>query len=165
LIIHLTQKLAKKIKVVPATAFPFHKNPLLDWTANMFMVSRWQCIIITNSHCLYSVLLAGRGLSSESAFIDEGMTALREQMTLDGALQIYDSQIAPHIDSISFCKTNDRRVLGSMNELVFLAKCDLLEIGLPIELVNIRLNETPMSMVRHHNPKLSLLALAKPKIQ
>ncbi|MEK7775107.1 MAG: hypothetical protein AAB305_04395 [Candidatus Zixiibacteriota bacterium] len=46
-----------------------------------------------------------------------------------------------------------------MNDLIYQAKGYLLEVGLPLQLVNMRLNETPLSMLKHHNPKLSLLAL------
>jgi hypothetical protein len=105
--------------------------------------------------------MAGRGVSNESAFIDQGMNILREQMALDGAAQLFDSRIAPYLNSISFCKTNNRRVLGSMNDFVNQMKFYLLEMRMPLESVNTRLNKTPMSMVEHHNPKLSLLALAK----
>ena len=105
--------------------------------------------------------MAGRGISNESGFVNQGMKTLRDQMALDGALQIFDSQIAPYVSAISFSKTNDRRVLGSMNDFVNQTKFYLLEARLPLESVNIRLNETPMSMVMHHNPKLSLLALVK----
>jgi hypothetical protein len=45
MIIRVTQKLAKKIKVAPAAALPFHKNPFLDWTANIFM-----CIALAVHH-------------------------------------------------------------------------------------------------------------------
>jgi len=160
MIFRITQKLAKKIKVVLPAAMPPHDNPFLDWTANLFMVSRWQCILLTNSHCLYSVVMLGKGVSNEQVFVKQSMTVLRDYMASDGLLRLYDAHIAPYADQATCCKAGNRRVLGSMNDLIFQAKCYFLEMCLPIELVSMRLNETPLSMLEHHNSKLSLQALA-----
>lgn len=163
MIIRTTQKLAKKIKVVPVAALPPHDNPLLDWTANLFMISRSQCIILTNSANLYSVVFPGKGVPNGRTFVEQSMKALRDNMALDGITDIFDTMVAPAWDSVNFCKTGDRRVLGSMNDLIYQAKGYLLEVGLPLPLANMRLNETPMTMLEHHNPKMSLLALAGQK--
>jgi len=160
-IFRITQKLAKKIKVVHQAALPPYNNPLLDWTANLFTVSRRQCIILTNSVSLYSVIMPGKGVLNEVAFADRSLNALGKHMAFDGLLGLYGAYIAPHATEATFCRASDRRVLGSMNELVFQAKYYLLEMGLPLELASMRLNETPLSMLRYHNPKLSLLALAE----
>lgn len=161
MIFRVTQKLAKKIKVVPSAPLAPDASPLLDWTANLFMVSRWQCILLSNSLCLYSIVMAGKGIPNEKAFVEQSMRAMRDHMALDGLANIFDTHIAAAMDSVVLCKAGDRRVLGSMNDLVFQAKCYLLEMGLSIELVNMRLNETPLSMVKYHNPKLSFLSLVE----
>jgi len=163
-IFRVTQKLAKKIKVAPLAALPPSKSPFLDWTANLFMVSRWQCIMLTNSCSLYSVVLAGKGITNEKSFADKSLKCLHEYMLLDSTLNLFVAHIAPHMGSATFCKASDRRVLGSINELIFQVRCYLLETELPLPLVNMRLNETPMSMIEQHNPKLAFLALdAQPK--
>lgn len=79
---------------------------------------------------------------------------------LDGTTNLFDTHIAPSMESVAFCKAGDRRVLGSMNNLIYQAEGYLLEMGLPLELVNMRLNETPMSMLEYNNPKSAFLALA-----
>ena len=68
MIIRITQKLGRKIKVVPIAALPPHDNPILDWTVNLFMVSRWQCIILANSASFYSVVFPGKSVPNEQAF-------------------------------------------------------------------------------------------------
>ncbi len=160
LIFHITQKLARKIKVVPAAALPPHENSLLDWTANLFMVSRWQCIILTNSASLYSVVFPGKGVPNGRTFVEQSMKALRDNMALDGIMDIFDTKIASALDSVSFCKTSDRRVLGSMNELVFQAKMDFLHMGRPLEIVNHDLHRTLLSPLKGQYPIEALVALA-----
>jgi len=164
LIFRITQKLAKKIKVEPAPAMPPHDHPFLDWTANLIMVSRWQCVLLTNSRCLYSVVLPGKGVSNEKAFVETSTKALYEYMVLDGCENIFNAHIASHIGAATFCKASDRRVLGSMNDFAYHTRVYLLEMGLPGPLVNSRLNDMPMSMLERTYPKKALLTLAsKPK--
>ncbi len=67
---------------MPAASLPPHDNPLVDWTANLFTVSRWQCILLTNSQSLYSVVLPGKGVPNEWAFVEQSMRALRDNMVL-----------------------------------------------------------------------------------
>jgi hypothetical protein len=160
LIFRVTQKLAKKIKVVPALALPPQDNPFLDWTANLFMVSRWQCILLTNSKSLYSVVLPGKGVSNEQAFAEHSMKSLRDNMALDGIVSIFDTRIEPVLDLVSLCKASDRGVLASMNQLVYQAKCDLIEMGHPLPLVNRRLNRIPMSKLKYHYSVEEFAALA-----
>jgi len=160
MIIRVTQRLARKIKVAPAASVPLQDHPLLDWTAHLFMVSRWQCVIITNSVCLYSVVLPGKGLSSETTFLDRCFQTLHEYMTFDGVSRLFNDNIAPATQDIRFWKAADRRVLGSINDAIFQAKCDLLEIGYPLTIVSKRLNDTPRSMIRHRTPKSELLVIA-----
>lgn len=160
MIIRITQKLAKKIKVVPIAALPPHDNPILDWTANLFMVSRWQCIIFTNSASLYSVVFRGKGVLNEQAFLKQSMKALDDCFMRDGITGLYEAEIAPAIDQVNFCKAGDRRVLGSMNELIFQAKVDFLHMGHPLQLVNHRLNRTLLSLLKGRHPIEALVALA-----
>lgn len=159
MIYRVTQKLAKKIKVLPATSLPPHENAFLDWTANLFMVSRWQCIMLTNSRCLYSVVMAGKGVVSEESFVKQGLEELRDYMALDGMAYLFGAHIAPHVDSATLCKAGDRRILGSMNDLIYQAKRYMLEVDLPLPLVNMRLNEMLLSVLEYRHPKEALLAL------
>ncbi len=161
MIFRITQKLARKIKAAPVTALPPHDNPLLDWTANLFMVSRWQCIILTNSASLYSVVFPGKGIPNKRAFVEQGMKALRDNMALDGVVGIFDTKIATAMDSVSFSKTNDRRVRGSMNELVFQAKMDFLHMGSPLQMVNHGLNRSLLSPLKGRYPIEALISLAR----
>ncbi len=161
MILRLTQKLAKKIKVVPLLSVPSDLNLFLDWTANLFMASRWQIILLTNSRSLYSIVMPGKGLTNQKAFVERAIKSIREYMQLDGTLYLFETNFAPHADKIQFSKTNDRHVLGSMNDLINLAKVYLFELDLPLPLLTMRLNETPMSFLDHRNPKMALIALSK----
>lgn len=159
MIIRITQKLAKKIKVSPPTALPRDPNPFADWTANLFTAERTQYIILTNSTCLYSVLFYGRGITESGIFIDRALSALAEQMRDAGYGPIFDKCIVPLIGEIIFSKTGDRSLLGSMNDHVFCARAHL-EYGASPAGTALKLNSTPMGALDYHYPKEALMRQA-----
>jgi len=160
MIFRLTHKLAGKVKVDTVPALSPCDNPFLDWTANLFMVSRWQCIILTNSVSLYSVVLRGKGIPTGQAFVKQGMDALRQRLALDGLGNVFETEVAPYLGTARFCKAGDRSVLASMNQLVFYAKSVLLDRGDPLPLVNLRINRIPMSKLEYHYSVEEFAALA-----
>jgi hypothetical protein len=152
LIIRLTQKLAKKIKVAPTAALPRDPNPFADWTANLFTAQRTQYIILTNSASLYSVIFYGRGITESDIFIDRALSYLAEHMRGTGFGEIFDKRIIPLAAEIVFSKTGDRSLLGSINDHVQCSKIylDRLDAS-PYEAVR-RLNETPMGALDYRFP-------------
>ena len=125
MIFRLTQKLGKKIGVEPTTCLPPASHPFLDWTANLFTVQRVQYIIVTNTQSLYSVVMFGRGITDGNQFLKRALSSMRQLMEDNGNEFLYQRLIAPHTGRISFSKTGDNRVLGSINELIFQATCHL----------------------------------------
>ncbi len=160
MIIRLTQKLAKKIKEAPTTAAPRAENPFADWTANLFTVGRTQYIILTHSASLYSVVFPGRGVNESDSFIDHAFTALREQMEDAGYGDTFQKHIAPLTGDIRFSKTGDRRVLGSMNDLIQHAQFILADES-PAGTAA-KLNKTPMGALQYQYPRVVLAKLAGP---
>jgi hypothetical protein len=153
MIFRLTQKLGKKIGVEPTTCLPLASNPFTDWTASLFIVQRVQYIITTNTKSLYSIVMFGRGITDDNLFLKRALNSLHQLMEDDGNEFLYQRLIAPHTARISFSKTGDKRVLGSITELVFQAKYHL-EAGevSPFE-ASRRLNDTLMSYIDHRRPR------------
>ncbi|ABA88720.1 hypothetical protein Pcar_1474 [Syntrophotalea carbinolica DSM 2380] len=158
MIIRLTQKLAKKIKVFPTDAAPRTENPFSDWTANLFSAGRAQYIILTHSTSLYSVVFPGRGINDPDRFIEHALSAMGEQMADARYGGVFEKHIAPLAGNIRFSKTGDRCVLGSMNELVQQAKCRLADQSLAFAVKG--LNETPMGALEYLYPRDVLEKLA-----
>lgn len=153
MIFRLTQKLAKKIKLPPLQSLPPGQNPFSDWTANLFTAERAQYIIVTNTASLYSLIMYGRGITNDNELIRRTLSFMREFMTDDGCEFLYRRLIAPHATGVSFSKANDRRVIGSMNELIFESKVYMIERRLSPFETSFRINETPMSYLDYNIPK------------
>jgi hypothetical protein len=63
----------------------------------------------------------GKGITDDSHFIERALSTIREFMENDGQEFIYQRFIAPASATVSFAKTLNRKVTGSMNELVMAA--------------------------------------------
>ncbi len=152
MMIRLTQKLGKKIGVSPKEALPLERNPYADWTGHLFTAKRVQYILLVNTSSLFAVVLFGRGISNDGQLLKMALTGIREAVVDAVGESVYQRLIAPATEQIRFSKTNDRRVLGSINELVFQAKCHLEDDELSPSQVAERLNNTLMSLIKYQTP-------------
>jgi len=125
MIIRLSQKLCTKIKAGKLKEMPLDENPYADWSANLFVVGRTQYIILSNTASLYSCVMYGKEITNDSRFIQRALDSIREFMEADGHTTIYQKHIAPSTGTVSFSKSLNRRVIGSMNELVMAASYKL----------------------------------------
>ncbi len=159
MIFRLSQKLAKKIKTMPRRAFPLDSNVFADWSAHLFTADRVQYIILTNSASLYSTVMYGRGISSDSQFLDQGLGCIREFMMDDNQELIYSRFIAPSAEAVDFSKALNRSITGSMNDLVYHAQMWLTEGDLSPNDTSFKLNEIPMSANGYANSRETLKTL------
>lgn len=118
MILRLSQKLNTKIKAGTLKAMPLDDNPYADWTCNLFTADRTQYIIVSNTKSLYSCVLYGKGISNDYPFIQRVLSSLRAFMEDDGQSFIYQKFVAPSSGTVSFAKTLNRSVIGSMNDLI-----------------------------------------------
>ena len=155
MIFRLTAKLAKKIGLDPLPVLPCDngKDPLLDWNAHLFTVQRTQYILVTNTESLYSLVMPGRGIPTERQFIQSVRTGLQAFVAGQGHhLREVKALLSQDQDTF-FSKIIDRRILGSMNDLIFQSKFRLEEGQQTLFTVSYYLNETPLSYLKYRSPK------------
>ena len=70
-----------------------------------------------------------------------------------GHESIFEKFIVPSMDSVRFSKALNRSVTGSMNELIFQAKYELIEPELSLNEISFRLNEVIMSYLNNGVPE------------
>ena len=153
MIFRVTQKFAKKIGVAPTRCLPLHRNPFADWTAHLFIADRVQYVLLTNTASLYSMVMRGRGISDPNQFLKRAVSQMRQDMCKQEDGDLFQRFIEPKSREVSFSKTGDRRVTGSMNDLIRMAKFHLVEGQDTLFDTSVGLNETPMSCLGHANPK------------
>jgi hypothetical protein len=122
MIFRISQKLGDKIKTNPEVVLPEHDNPFADWSAHLFTVSRIQYIIVSNTKTLYSIIMYAKGINDTAKFVANGITAIKDTLKSDGFEFQYKRFVEPDITSVTFSKNSNRRVIGSMNEMIYFAK-------------------------------------------
>jgi len=159
----LTAKLARKIGIDPLPALPYDKgrNPLLDWHGHLFTVQRTQYILATNTASLYSLVMPGLGITTGRQLVQSLSNSL--QAFLAGQGQKPNAAMAlPSPDlNATFAKITDRRVLGSMNDLIFQSKFRLEDGQQTLFNVSYYLNETPLSYLKYRSPKTAFQELLR----
>jgi hypothetical protein len=142
LTLRLTQKLAARLQVQLAREPAPAANPFSDWCCHWFTVDRYRYLMVTNAPTFFSVVLRSQGMSDEPAFITGMLSGLREYLQQAGHEFAFAQLIAPESAAVLFRPVSDRRILGVMNEFIFMAKCYLDELS-PVETSD-RLNDCPV---------------------
>lgn len=118
MVFHLTDKLRQKLRVSRLDDARVEVPPHLRWYANSFTAERVHYLIATNAASLYSVVWHGRGVRDDGAFLDSFLLHLDAQLDGDGMRSIFERCILPGLHGAALLKTQDRSVLGSMNDMV-----------------------------------------------
>jgi hypothetical protein len=122
MIFRLSQKLATKIKAGKLSEAPLNPNEYADWSANLFKVGRTQCIILSNTKSLYSCLMYAQGITNDRRFIQRSLGLIHDLMEDDGMGDLYERYVLPATGTVTFAKSLNRSVIGSMKELTFSAQ-------------------------------------------
>src|SRR5262249_13993500 len=117
MIFRLLQKLNTKIKAGPLPALPLDDNPLADWSAHLFLADRAQYILLSNTKSLISTVMYGKGITTDSDFIERALSSIREFMEDDDQGAAYERFIAPASATVRFAKALNRSITGSMNDM------------------------------------------------
>jgi hypothetical protein len=105
----------------------------------------------------------GRGITDDNEFIGQSMSNMRELMaSYDGLEFIFHRLIAPSAGRIRYSKVRDRKVLGSIAELVREARFYIVERqASPFDAAS-QVNQTLLSYLRYRHPKEVFAQLRPP---
>ena len=122
-----------------------------DWYANLFRVSHYKCILFTNESTLYSLVafrVGKREITNLGAELRYHLRFALKQENLPD--QVIFSILQDYMD-IQYAKTNNRSVVGSMNEILaeYKFRVQHAEILNPMTLeeLNHEINRTPLKAI------------------
>lgn len=147
MILRLSEKLRSKIHVGTLQTMPLDQNPFTDWSCHLFTVERTQYILLSNTPSLYSCVILGGGITNERRFLECAFASIREYMEVDQLTSIYEQFISPSVGTVNFAKALNRRIIGSMNELVMEASYSIQSDDRTLNEVSSRLNDTLLSAI------------------
>lgn len=160
MILRLSREIAHKIELpIPKTVCPPDPNLFADWSVDLFVVSRSQYVIFSNTKSLYSTIFSANGITDEVQLLDRAFHRLRYQMVDDGLKSLFDEFIAPVISMINESKFLEFSVFGTTNDQSLYAKQSIKEMLSASEVSQV-INNLPMSVLNGFTPRQTLTLLA-----
>ena len=156
ILIHCTEKLLTE---VPGS-FIDPSATGESWHANLLRIERRKCVLFTHDATLYSVFVPGLK-KPEFEHLDEVFgQRLFKALLWDEFPQAQIEQMLDDCRRVRFTRSNNRSVLGSMNEMRFHIEVDVEDAG-GLERVDLadlhhRLNRIPWSAVGYRYPVAGL---------
>jgi len=152
--LRITTKVKSKTHLTAFDPDPGIGDPhfLDEWYVNLFAIGRARYLILTEAMTLYSFVVSSNGINNRSAL---------EELATDTLFRVFKRNLGrlPQelfekiADRVIICKTVDRRVLGSQNDLINMAYgAREPNGGTDFD----RINDTPMSFLGYERPRDAL---------
>ena len=133
------------------------ENPsgaLGPWHANLLRVERRKCVLFTNDATLYSLFVPGLRKPHFEQLPDVFGQSLFRALRQEGFSQQQIEAVLDEIEELRFGKTNNRSVLGSMNDLAYQLEWIIDSLGglgvCSLDEVHHKVNCIPMSAIKPH---------------
>ena len=151
-LIRCTKKLLNELNVNPSQV-DYVYDKLYDWHANLLLIQRKKCILLTNSLTLYSVFIPELKRADFNNFSEVFYKFFLNQLKAADFSHNHIKKILKRHLSFRYTKTNNRSVLGSMNDLVFQIKIYIKMSGglenTDCKKLNNDINQVPMSFINY----------------
>jgi len=151
-IIRCTAKLLNDLKFKPTNA-PDQPAGLCDWHANLLRLNHKKYVIFTNDLTLYSLLMRWDKTPSSADFLERFRLGLVTSLVREGLVESQLEYFLKEHEQITITKTNNRSVLGSMNDLIFQIK-SMIQLGnaptdVDLSEITRQLNRIPMGAINY----------------
>jgi hypothetical protein len=148
-----TKVLARRLGITVPPVPPPVSNRVADWCAHEFRFSRYRYLIFCNTASLCPVVMLATGVTDGEKLMMRMVGGLQTCLRGGALEQQFQQQILPAGPALQWAPIPDRSVLGSINELVFLAKCFLEARDDGPEQLSRRLAHTPMMALGGKSPE------------
>ena len=117
IVMRCTAKLLKELRIKP-TEVPEGVPSSRDWHATLVPTARQKSVLISHSETLYTVVLLGVVQKRLARFGEEFASRAHVRLNADGFSE-HSAVLPSGVPNLVFAKTNNRSVLGSMNDLAY----------------------------------------------
>lgn len=152
-LIRCTQKLLKALRIPPAE-LEQPEGVLGGWHANLLRIERRKCVLFTNDSTLFSIFVPGMKKERFERMAHIFGQELFRSLRREGFGQSEVEAVLDEIEEIRYAKTNNRSVLGSMNDLAYQLEWIIHAHGglaqASMDSVAHDLNRIPMSAIEEH---------------
>jgi len=154
-LIRCTQKLLKELKKKPVNIEPL-RSLLGGWHANLFYVERRKCVLVTNDSTLYTMFIPFLKKPDFQNFSFVFGQNLFKNLLHEGFNQNQIEAVLDEHETIKYSVTNNRSVLGSMNDQKFQLEYHIHDYGglqsTPVYEINSKLNRNILRAIELGHP-------------
>jgi len=153
-LIQCTKKLLNELPINIENAQD--KQTLLgNWHANLLLIERRKCVLFTNDTTLYSLFIPRLVKPDFQKLASIFISNLVANFTYEGLDKYVDAILEEYQYNLSFRKSSNRSVLGSMNDIVNMISAYLYQHG-GLENVNClklnqELNRIPLKAIKYND--------------
>ena len=126
-----------------------------EWYANLIYIEKKKCILFTESKTLFSIILLDLKKSDIINIGELFYKQLYRSLLQIGIKEDLIKSIVPKELKILYSTTQDKRILGSMNDYAYQYKHIILAKGwigyIDIDGIIQNINETPMSLIGYNS--------------
>ncbi len=124
------------------------------WHANLLWIERRKCVLFTNDETLFSIFVPGLKKPDFQSLDNIFTQILFRSLRTEGFNQKQIERVLDEYSSVEFAQSNNRSVIGSMNDLAYQLNCMIRSAGglrnTVRDEVNFQLNRIPMGAIRKH---------------
>lgn len=154
MVLRATVKLASKLRIKSLQNYDNRVSAFEHWYGHLFSANKVQYILLTNVYSLYSVVFTAKGVLDLQYFAKTAAINLSELMETQKIGHLTSRFVNDSFYSIEMVKTNDRSIIGSMNDMIHHVEFFINQYKMPLMDISERLNNTPYSLIEHKNPLL-----------
>jgi hypothetical protein len=156
-LIRCTKKLLTEIGADLASSEELvHAALLGDWFANLIWIERRKCVIFTSERTLLTFLVVGPGRDAIRDYATLFRNGLRRLLEAEGFAAGDTDRVVGQYQQLSLATTNDRSLLGSLNDLARIAGGQIEYLGglgrCDLKAIDHEMNITPMSRLQMESP-------------
>ena len=156
-LIRCTRKLLTEMGAqVASAADQAHAALLGDWFANLIRIERRKCVIFTSERTLLTFLVVGPGRDAIRDCPTLFRSGLRRLLENEGFAAGDIDRVVGQYQQLNLAPTNDRSVLGSLNDLARIAEGHIQHLGglgrCDLRAIDHEMNITPMSRLQMASP-------------
>ena len=134
-----------------------------SWHANLIYIDRRKCVLFVNDKTLFNFIVPDVNKKQIQQLDELFLSHLQGVMKSEGFSDNIVNKIVAEYKIIDYANTNNKRVLGSMNDLAFHYKLNILEEGgvfsHAIPDIISKLNHMPMGAIKYNYSIDALQAL------
>ena len=164
MIIRCTQKLLAELKARPEPHEPVTES-FMDCHATLFLIQRHKCVMISNDSSLFTLFIPFLRKPEFKFFHQVVSEHFFKNLLHENISQPQIEAVLSEFQNVSYQKTSNRRVLGSMNDLRKAVEYRIYEAG-SLERINLyelneELNRTILGAINHKYPIKSFREMLK----